>query len=263
MIRMSDEPGHKASVREEFTEQAKSYANSSLLTDSNEVKKLVEATNISSNAQVLEVASGPGHVGRGFATICDTIVGIDLTEAPLRIAEQKRQESGIKNAHFMRGDAEILPFNNNTFDAVVSRLALHHLETPKTALQEMKRVCHPNGVVAVDDIIVSEHTERGQYQNQFEQIRDPSHVRALPLSELIELLTNCGLEVTNVQTDTLVQNFDDWIDTAQTPNQKAAKAREMIERDEREDLSGTRPFYQDGELGFVQQTAIAVSRPIS
>ena len=37
----------------------------------------------------------------------------------------------------------------------------------------------------------------------------------------------------------------------------------MIERDEREDLSGTRPFYQDGELGFIQQTAIAVGRPIS
>jgi hypothetical protein len=64
-----------------------------------------------------------------------------------------------------------------------------------------------------------------------------------------------------VQTDTLVQIFDDWIDTAQTPDQRAAKAREMIERDEREDLSGTRPFYQDGELGFVHQTAIVGPSP--
>lgn len=260
---MSEEIGHKDSVREEFTEQADSYADSSLLTDSNKVKKLVESTNISSDAQVLEVATGPGHVARGFATICETVVGIDLTEAPLRIAEQKREESDLKNIHFIRSDAELLPFDKNTFDAVVSRLALHHLQTPKIALQEMKRVCHPEGVVAIDDIIVSEHTERGQYQNQFEQIRDPSHVRALPLSELIELFTNCGLEIVNVQTDTLVQHFDDWTDTAQTPNWKAAKAREMIERDEREDLSGTRPFYQDGELGFIQQTAIVVGRPIS
>lgn len=260
---MSDDSGHKASVRDEFTEQATSYASSSLLTDSDKVKRLVEATNLPSDAQVLKVATGPGHIARGFATVCDTVVGINLTEAPLRIAEQKRQESDITNAHFMRGDAEILPFGSNTFDAVVSRLALHHLETPKIALQEMKRVCHPEGVVAVDDVMVSEHTKRGQYQNQFEQVRDPSHVRAFPLSELIELLTNCGLEITNVQTDTLVQNFDDWIDTAQTPNQKAAKAREMIERDARENLSGTRPFYQEGELGFIQKTAIAVGRPLS
>ena len=110
---MTKESGHKASIREEFTEQADSYANSSLLTDTDKVERLVDATGVPSSAQVLEVATGPGHVARGFATISDTVVGIDLTEAPLRIAEQKKRESGIKNAHFMRGNAEILPFNNN------------------------------------------------------------------------------------------------------------------------------------------------------
>ena len=41
---MSDDSGHKASVRDEFTEQATSYASSSLLTDSDKVKRLVETT---------------------------------------------------------------------------------------------------------------------------------------------------------------------------------------------------------------------------
>lgn len=259
---MVEESGHKASIREEFTEQAERYANSSLLTDTDKVEQLIDATRVPPGAQVLEVATGPGHVARGFASACDTVIGIDLTKAPVEIAEQKRRDNDIENAHFVRGDAECLPFDDNTFDTVVSRLALHHLETPEVALQEMGRVCRPNGVVAADDIIVSEHPERAQYQNEFERIRDPSHVRALPLSELIDLLAICGLEITNVRTNTLIQDFDDWIDTAQTPKQRATKAREMIKRDEQEDLSGTRPFYRDGELGFVQNTAIAVGRPI-
>lgn len=260
---MGDQSGHKTSVREEFTEQAKSYANSAVVTDSNKVEQLLRATDVPASARILEVATGPGHVARRFATACDTIVGVDITKAPLTIAEQRRQEGNIDNVHFGQSDAESLPFGRNTFDAVVSRLALHHLEMPEAAFQEMKRVCRPDGTVAIDDIVVSEHTERSQYQNQFERIRDPSHVRALPLSELIGLFTDCELEVSNVRMDSLTQTVDDWIDTAQTPDDRATKVRNMIKQDERNDLSGTNPYYQNGKLKFTQRTAIVVGKPVS
>lgn len=259
---MDDQSDHKTTVREEFTEQAESYANNAVVTDNNKVEQLFLATDIPANARILEVATGPGHVARGFATACDTVVGVDLTKAPLTIAEQRRREGNIDNMHFGQGDAENLPFRRNTFDAVVARLALHHLEMPEAALQEMRRVCRPDGTVAIDDIVVSEHTERGQYQNQFERIRDPSHVRALTLSELIDLFTDCELEVNNVRTDSLTQTVDDWIDTAQTPDNQAAKVRNMIEQDERNNLSGTNPYYQNGRLNFTQRTAIVVGKPV-
>ena len=260
---MDDQSDHKTSVRKEFTEQAESYANSAVVTDHNKVEQLLRATDVPANARILEVATGPGHVARGFATACDTVVGVDLTKAPLTIAEQRRREGHIDNVHFGQGDAERLPFRRNTFDAVVSRLALHHLEMPEAALQEMRRVCRPDGTVAIDDIVVSEYTDRGQYQNKFEQIRDPSHVRALSLSELIGLFTDCKLEIDNVRMGSLIQTVDDWINTAQTPDEQASKVRNMIEQDERNDLSGTNPYYQNGRLKFTQRTAIVVGNPVS
>ncbi|WP_330630833.1 class I SAM-dependent methyltransferase [Halocatena halophila] len=61
----------------------------------------------------------------------------------------------------------------------IGRLALHHIEIPVAVVREMTRVCRPAGTVGIADLVVSEHAERGKYQNEFEWLRDPSHVRAL------------------------------------------------------------------------------------
>ncbi|WP_224338132.1 class I SAM-dependent methyltransferase [Haloprofundus halobius] len=257
---MPDSSNHKSTVREEFTKQATAYAANASLTDPEKVDRLIRATNASSDARVLEVATGPGHIALGFADVCDEVVGIDLTEAPLVIAEETRQKRGVTNVHFQKGDAEMLPFDDNTFDIVVCRLAFHHFENPSRVLQQMARVCRPNGTVGVADLIVSEYSKRGNYQNRFEQLRDPSHVRALSMSSLIELFTENGLEVHNVETGVLVPEVEQWLSNAQTPDSRADKVREMIKEDANEDLSGARPFWQNGDLHFVQRTAIIIGR---
>lgn len=257
---MPDRSDHKDTVRTEFTKQADAYANNASLTDSETVERLVRATDPAGDERVLEVATGPGHVAFGFAAVCDAVVGLDLTAAPLSIAEETRRERGVNNVHFQTGDAELLPFEDNAFDIVVCRLAVHHFENPPRVMQQLARVCRPNGTVAVADLIVSEHTDRGEYQNRFEQFRDPSHVRALPLSSLIELFTENGLEIEDVFTGNLLQNVEQWLNNAQTPDDRADEARQMIERDAREDLSGTQPFWEDDELYFVQRTATILGR---
>ena len=54
-------------------------------------------------------------------------------------------------------------------------------------LAEMVRVTRPGGQVALIDIITSERPEKADLHNALERTRDPSHTRALPLSELIML----------------------------------------------------------------------------
>src|SRR5207302_2918195 len=118
-------------------------------------------------------------------------------------AEEMRQACGLTNLRFQLADAERLPFGEQTFDIVVSRFALHHCEDPRRVLTEMARVCRIHGVVVIEDLVVSEHPARAAYQNRFEQLRDPSHTRALPIIEFIALFTACGLEVEQVYTDEL------------------------------------------------------------
>lgn len=260
---MSEHSDHKNTVREEFTKQATAYAANPSVTDPERIDRLIDATDASHEARVLEVATGPGHVAFGFAAVCDEVIGLDLTDAPLAIADETKRERGVNNVHFQKGDAETLPFDENSFDVVVCRLAFHHFEDPSRVLQQMARVCRPNGTVAVSDLVVSEHPDRGEYQNQFERLRDPSHVRALPLSELIALFTETGVEVERVSTGALVQAVEQWLDNAQTPDTLAVEVRNMIEQDAREDLSGTRPFWRDGTLYFVQRTSTVVGRRLN
>ena len=258
---MSESP-HKAVVQESFTRQADVYAVTPMVADPARIERLVEAVAPASESRVLEVACGPGFLALAFAARCREAVGLDLTDAPLAIAEKNRRERGLANARFQRGDADRLPFAEGEFDVVVCRFAFHHFEEPGRVLREMARVCRPLGKVAVEDLVSSEHCARGAYQNRFERLRDHSHTRALAPSELLGLFTAAGLELERLYSGELVQNLERWLVNSQTPPDRAAEVRAMIERDARDDLSGTRPYLDGGQWCFRQPTLAVVARKL-
>ena len=255
---------HNQVVREEFTRQAVAYAANPSIADPERIARLVQAVSPSADARVLEVATGPGYVAMGFAAVAREVVGIDLTEAPLAIAEQRRQEQGLHNVRFQLADAARLPFADGEFDVVVCRLAFHHFAQPPGMLSEMVRVCAPHGTVAVEDIVVSEHPARGAYQNRFENLRDPSHTAAFSLSALLTLFTAAGLELEHVSTGHLRPVVERWMANAHTPADRAVQVRHLIEQDGLHDLSGTQPFQNaDGQWCFMHRMAIVVGRKLS
>jgi ubiquinone/menaquinone biosynthesis C-methylase UbiE len=258
-----DEAAHKDKVRAEFTRQAPAYAEAPVIKDPLHLQKLIDAVKPAPTDRVLEIATGPGHVALAFARVCREVIGVDLTEAPLKIAERMRAERGLANVRFQQGDVEArLPFTDGEFDVVVCRFAVHHFEHPEKVLEEMSRLCRVGGTVAIEDMIASEHPERAAYHNRFEQLRDSSHTRALPLSELVQRLSSAGLEIVRFSSDGLKNPVERWFESAFTPAGKRAEALAMIERDLNEDLSGTNPARIDGELFFTHRTAIVVTRKL-
>jgi hypothetical protein len=96
-------------------------------------------------------------------------------------------------------------------------------------------------------------------------LRDPSHVRTLTLSELLQLFRDVGLETESVTTaDDLTPEVERWLATTKTPPERASEIRRLLEEDRLCDLSGTRPF-QDatGHLYFQARTAILAGRKVS
>ncbi len=253
---------HKDVVREEFTRQADDYAVAPVITDAEHIAQLIRMVKPAADARVLEVATGPGHVAMAFAKVAREVVGVDLTEAPLKIAERLRSERALGNVSFRTADAERLPFRDGEFEVVLCRFAFHHFEKPAAVIQEMSRVCRAEGIVAVEDLISSEHPERAEYYNRFERLRDLSHTRALPLTELVGIMTAAGLELVRFESSALRNPVERWLKTAQTPPDRAAEARAMIERDLEQDLSGARPFRLNGELFFTHRVAIVVARKL-
>src|SRR6202030_4725461 len=108
--------------------------------------------------------------------------------------------------------------------------ALHHVQQPAKVVNGMSRVCRRNGMVLVEDIYASEHLARAAYQDRWEILRDPSHVRALPLSELLHLYRDAGLETETVSTaDDLCPEVERWMATRKVPEDRAAEIRQLLE----------------------------------
>ena len=84
-----------------------------------------------------------------------------------------------------------LPFPAASFSLVFTRYSFHHFLDPKAVLAEMVRVCSPGGRVVVVDVFMSS-PEQAEAYNHMEKLRDPSHMRALALEELIGLFAEAG-----------------------------------------------------------------------
>ena len=256
---------HNDVVRESFTTQARAFAANPWVTDEERIRRLVAAARLTGTERVLDIATGPGYIAEAFAAVAREVVGVDLTEAMLAIGKERTKERGVTNVSFRAADAEHLPFESAAFDVVVCRLALHHLLKPLDVLREMARVCREGGKVVVEDIYASEHPERAAYQDRWEMLRDPSHVRVLALSELLQLFRDVGLETDSVATaDVLTPEVERWLATTKVSPERAAEVRRLLDEDRRHDLSGTRPF-QDvtGRLYFHARTAILTGRKVS
>ena len=183
---------HKAIVREEFTRQAQAYASAAVITDADRLARLVRAIDPRPDDRALEIATGPGYLAMALAPYCHEVIGLDLTAAPIAIAQRAIHERGLSNIRFEVGEADNLIYGDGEFDLVVCRFAFHHFMHPETILAEMCRVCRVGGTVVVEDLYANENPARAARCNRIEQLRDTSHTRALALSELIAMMGRPG-----------------------------------------------------------------------
>ena len=255
---------HNDVIRESFTTQAQAFSANPWVTDEDRIQRLVHAACLRGDERVLDIATGPGYIAEAFAGSAREVVGVDLTDAMLSIARERTGSRGLSNISFRAADAQNLPFGDAEFDVVVCRLALHHVQQPLAVLREMSRVCRAGGNVLVEDIYASEHPARAAYQDRWEILRDPSHVRTLPLSELLQIFRDAHLETDFVSTaDDLTPEVERWLATTKVAPNRAEEIRRLLEEDLVRDLSGTRPF-QDatGKLFFHARTVTLRGRKV-
>ena len=101
---------------------------------------LLDAVGTAQGTRLLEVACGTGHVSATAMARGAIAVGIDFVAG--MIAEARRRDPGIE---FREGDAEALPFADESFDAVVCSFGVHHFGRPEKAMAEAYRVLAAGG----------------------------------------------------------------------------------------------------------------------
>jgi SAM-dependent methyltransferase len=109
---------------------------------------LVKLCNVSSDDRVLDVACGTGNTAITVSRKGAKVTGIDITPQMLTQAKAEATLAAAGDIKWVEGDAEDLPFEDGSFDVVLSSFGHMFASQPKAAMREMLRVMEPGGRIA-------------------------------------------------------------------------------------------------------------------
>ena len=145
-------------------------------------------------------------------------------------ARKRQQLMGLTNMDWKVGDVFPLPFATASFSAVITRFSFHHFLKPQEVFAEMVRGCRPTGRVLMADVFMSTE-EQSEVFNRMEGLRDPSHTRALLLTELTALLHDAGLRDVQAKLYRLEVELERLLTASCTKPDDATIVRHMVEGD--------------------------------
>lgn len=188
----------EAQIRSQYNQQAAIYDR---LWRSYTTKTLTFLQNwaqIKPEAIVLDIGCGTGEFEKLLLQTnpSQSIVGVDLSEKMLDIAREKCQT--YDKVDFRVASADFLPFEDNSFDLVVSASAFHYFNQPLAALAQIKRVLKPDGAVVILDWNKDYFVCR--IYDWILQLFDPAHQQCYTQTELDQLLTTAQFQVQRTTT---------------------------------------------------------------
>ena len=106
---------------------------------------------VKSGMSVLDAGCGPGTITQGLAEIAapGKVIGCDLEPGMVDRAAELAEGKGLDNLSFQVGNILDLPFEDNSFDVVMSCAVTEHLSEPVKAMSELGRVAKQGGIVGI------------------------------------------------------------------------------------------------------------------
>ena len=179
---------------------------------------------------VLDVGAGPGHLACAFARHVRQVVASDVTMLMLRELPIVMRDRDVSDVWPVAADAQALPFVDEQFDIVTSRLAAAHFPDHPQAVREMARVCKTGGMVLVADSMGPEDPDARAYVDELEWLRDSSHGSNHSFTEWSDAYRAAGLEVKEVYvTSGRMSSMANWMDRADTPPENRERIYDLIE----------------------------------
>jgi ubiquinone/menaquinone biosynthesis C-methylase UbiE len=112
---------------------------------------LIAAAEIAAGQRVLDLACGSGEPALSIARVVGdrgSVVGTDVSAGMVDVADEFARRQKLHNVSFTVADAEALPFDDESFDAVTSRMGVMFFIDLRKAFGEIRRVVRPGGRVA-------------------------------------------------------------------------------------------------------------------
>lgn len=151
--------------------------------------KVVELSELSSSALVLDIGCGSGTVVQAVADALDSgkVIGVDPTARMIELARRKTAQGDVAIEYYQSG-AEDLPIENHSVDLVLAVNSLHHWSDVIAGLNEVRRVLKAKGrLVLIDEL----WDELPEYQKpKCDDAQQAAHLEAYKSTEVVMATLN-------------------------------------------------------------------------
>jgi len=225
---------HEDQVNRQFSAVASAYLKSSVHAQGEDLAMLAQKLNGQWTSEVLDLGCGAGHLSFAVAPQVRSVTAFDLSNDMLMIVAQEAKLRQLENIKTRQGVAEKLPFSSQSFEYVCTRFSAHHWADVDRALSEMHRVVKIGGRVIIIDVISPGAALLDTHLQAMELLRDISHVRNYSWHEWSAQLSRARFHVEANHTWKLRLEFAAWVARMQTPADRIAAIRALLERAPRE-----------------------------
>ena len=242
---------------------------------------LIEDAGINEGQTVLDVAGGAGEPSLKIAERVGSKGSVTCTDAVAEMvaaAESEAQRRGLTNIAFRQCVADSLPFESNSFDAVVSRLGVMFFPDPLAALREMLRVAKPGASLALavwhkDELNPFTHVVAGvmsrYVQSPPTDADAPGAFRFAEPEKLASLLKSAGAldvgeRVLHFQIEAPITQRDYWEMRSETSDTLRAKlaglSPEQVLRVTEEVREAVGEYFPNNQMSFPAQMIVVTGK---
>lgn len=216
---------------------------------------LSDSAGIQPGNQVLEIGSGPGHVADMLVQAGASVTGVDFSSKMVEVAQRRYPKISFRQA-----DAEQLPFDADSFDAVIANFVVHHLARPERVFREVNRVLKPGGRFAFavwgapeDQSSIGAFFGAVMAHHDLEELPHGPLFGVTELSVYEPLLAQAALEDCQLtfhevtwmadSLEPILKGFWDWGNMAALPLETQTRIEETTRKN-------SQPYEQDGKYAF-------------
>ncbi len=251
---MDIEKENKEKVLASFSDQSQGFSSYISGVDKLEyMQQVIKKLNLDNNESVIEVAAGTGVCSRMIASYVKKVVAYDLTPEMLAEGRKEAEKEKIDNISFIKGQVTEMPFIDNTFDVVITRLSFHHFTTIEEPLAEMYRILKKGGRLIIIDLEAAPELSR-ELNDKLETLRDPSHTRKRNLLELTTTFEKLGIKVIDKSVTDFEMSLKKWLNLTNCRAQVRTVISSFLNAEINGGLmTGFQPYKKEDELYFIHR----------